>query len=113
MLEGGSRCCLYLIKADDSVEHEDRVPHGLYVCLGVDRDEMRGDFSNGLVGMVNTAGAVECILDLGERISLAYVLDPHAVGMPIWVVGAADVHLAVQAPVLGSLTLRDRTSGRP
>ena len=113
MLEGGSRCCLYLIKVDASVEHEDRVPHGLDVCLGVDRDEMRGDFSNGLVGMVNTAGAVECILDLGERISLAYVLDPHAVGMPIWVVGAADVHLAVQAPVLGSLTLRDRTSGRP
>ena len=48
-----------LIKTDDSVEHEDRVPHGLDVCLGVDRDEMRGDFWNVLVGMVNTAGAVE------------------------------------------------------
>ena len=65
------------------MEHEDRVPHGLDVCLGVGRDEMIGDFWNGLVGMVNTAGALECTLDLGARISLAYVLGPHAVGMPI------------------------------
>ena len=62
--------------------------------------------------MVNTAGAVECTVDLGERISLAHVEGPHAVGMPIFVVRAADVHLAVQATVLGSLTPRDRTFGR-
>ena len=59
--------------------------------------------------MVNTAGAVECTLDLGERIFLAYVHGPHAVGMPICVVGAADVHLAVQATVAGSISPRDRT----
>ena len=39
--EGAYRCRLSLIKVEDSVEHEDRVPHGLDVFLGVDCDHMR------------------------------------------------------------------------
>ena len=42
--EGAYRCRMSLIKVEDSVEHEDRVPHGLDVFLAVSCDEMRGDF---------------------------------------------------------------------
>ena len=41
--EGAYRYRLSLIKVEDSVEHEGRVPHGLDVFPGVSLDEMRDE----------------------------------------------------------------------